>query len=223
MKTLCIKKLIQFFILIIFLPNILSDDSSNYYENCGERPKNSRINRIVGGMDTYYGEVPWQVLLHEKVGNAILQCGAVLIHNKWIITAAHCMQNNGTFKIFFGKHKFTDGVTNADINLNKFTDNKKNSSNGVIKLLRRALNPLIVTRNVSKIIVHENYNGNTFQNDIALVMLDKSVQFEDNIQPICLPKQMEDFSGQTGHVSGFGVLQYGMILKLTICISYKLN
>jgi hypothetical protein len=212
MKTLCIKKLIQFFvlILIIFLSNILSDDSSNY-ENCGERPKNLRINRIVGGIDTYYGEVPWQVVLHEKVGKSILQCGAVLIRNKWIITAAHCTQNNGTIKILFGKHKFTDGLINSDNNLNKFSDNKKNSSSEVIKLLRKPPNPVIMTRNVSKIIVHEKFNEKTFENDIALVMLNKSVEFEDNIQPICLPKQMEDFSGQTGYVSGFGLLQYGMI------------
>jgi hypothetical protein len=121
------------------------------------------------------------------------------------------MQNKGTFQILFGKHKFTDGLTNLDINLNQFSDNKKNSSNGVIKLLGRALNPVAVTRNASKIIVHENFNENTFENDIALVMLNKSVEFEDTIQPICLPKQMEDFSGQTGYVSGFGVIQYGMI------------
>ncbi len=119
------------------MPNILSDDSSNY-ENCGQRPKNLRINRIVGGIDTYYDEVPWQVVLHEKVGNAILQCGAVLIRNKWIITAAHFMQNKGTIKVLFSKHKFTDGLTNSDINFNQFSD-KKNSSNGVTKLLREEL------------------------------------------------------------------------------------
>jgi secreted trypsin-like serine protease len=212
MKTLCITKLIQFFvfILIIFLPNILCDDSLDYYENCGERPRNVRISRIVGGSDTYYGEVPWQVLLHQKVGNAFSQCGAVLIHNKWIITAAHCIQNKGTFQILFGKHMLTDGLTNSDINLNQFSD-KKNSSNEVTKLLRKAPNPVIMTRNASKIIVHENFNEKTFENDIALVMLNENVEFEDSIQPICLPKQMEDFSGQTGYVSGFGVIQYGMI------------
>ena len=50
----------------------------------------------------------------------------------------------------------------------------------------------------SSIFIHENYNGTTLENDIALIHLSRSVQFNDNIRPICLP-----FFKNDGQQSGF--------------------
>uniref|UniRef100_A0A3B3C094 Transmembrane serine protease 9 n=1 Tax=Oryzias melastigma TaxID=30732 RepID=A0A3B3C094_ORYME len=38
--------------------------------------------RIVGGVDAHQGELPWQQ-------HRLHRCGATLIHNKWLLTAAH--------------------------------------------------------------------------------------------------------------------------------------
>ena len=40
---------------------------------------------------------------------------------------------------------------------------------------------------MTKKIVHPDYNFFTYENDLALLKLEKRVTFQDNIIPICLP------------------------------------
>jgi len=56
---------------------------------------------------------------------------------------------------------------------------------------------LFIQRNVSKIEVHKSYNASDTQAgfDIALLKLDKIINFQKNIIPICLPNQDESFIG----------------------------
>jgi hypothetical protein len=45
---------------------------------------------------------------------------------------------------------------------------------------------------VNKIIVHPNYERNTFQNDIALIKLRKRLNFDEKkfrIIPVCIPEE----------------------------------
>ena len=44
-----------------------------------------------------------------------------------------------------------------------------------------------VERKVTKKVVHPKYNFFTYENDLALVRLEKKVPFQPNIVPICLP------------------------------------
>ena len=44
-----------------------------------------------------------------------------------------------------------------------------------------------VERKVIKKVVHPKYNFFTYENDLALVRLEKKVPFQPNIVPICLP------------------------------------
>ncbi|NXU15759.1 FA9 factor, partial [Pardalotus punctatus] len=46
--------------------------------------------RVVGGSDSMKGEVPWQVLLVNSEGLGF--CGASIINEKWVVTAAHCLK-----------------------------------------------------------------------------------------------------------------------------------
>ncbi|ETE58342.1 Coagulation factor IX, partial [Ophiophagus hannah] len=45
--------------------------------------------RVVGGMESKKGEVPWQVYLLNSEGKGF--CGGTIINEKWIVTAAHCL------------------------------------------------------------------------------------------------------------------------------------
>lgn len=50
--------------------------------------------RIIMGRETNEGEFPWQAslqLLHPVLGFIGHWCGGVLIHQNWILSAAHCV------------------------------------------------------------------------------------------------------------------------------------
>ena len=61
------------------------------------------MNRIVGGSIANQGEIPWQVALMRR-GRTLPICGGTLINNRWIITAAHCLQDFES--VVLGAHAF---------------------------------------------------------------------------------------------------------------------
>ncbi|KPP57536.1 hypothetical protein Z043_124728, partial [Scleropages formosus] len=69
-------------------------------------------------------------------------------------------------------------------------------------------NPNAVSVSVSKITVNPNYNGNTHDNDLALVQLSSTVNFNNYIQPVCLAAAGSTFyNGTKTWVTGWGYIQ----------------
>ncbi|CAO2639540.1 Transmembrane protease serine 11C [Lemmus lemmus] len=81
---------------------LLIDFSSFKFSGCGRRTITPSGVKIVGGQDAEEGEWPWQASLQQ---NSVHRCGATLISNNWLITAAHCFirdKNPKGWKVNFG-------------------------------------------------------------------------------------------------------------------------
>ena len=56
------------------------------------------------------------------------------------------------------------------------------------------------------------FNGTTFDNDFVIVKLGSPLQFDDNVQPACLPSSQKYLDSDTIEercfTSGWGKLQY---------------
>lgn len=155
-------------------------------ENCDCGRSMFKTSRIVGGQDAEAGEFPWQVSLHVKGFGHV--CGASIIDRRWLVTAAHCVQDDG-------RTRFSQpGTWEANLGMHS----QQQTGNPVVK------------RNLKQIIPHPNYNDFTFDNDIALMELDSPVTYSDYIKPICLPAPQHDFpSGSTVWITGWGATREG--------------
>ena len=57
---------------------------------------------------------------------------------------------------------------------------------------------------IELIKVNQDFHPKNFNNDIALIKLDRPVTFKKHIQPVCLPNKDELLHGKTGYVTGWG-------------------
>eukprot|EP00095_Tigriopus_kingsejongensis_P009515 maker-scaffold624_size122968-snap-gene-0.24 protein:Tk09515 transcript:maker-scaffold624_size122968-snap-gene-0.24-mRNA-1 annotation:"serine protease easter precursor" len=141
--------------------------------------------RIVNGQDAILGEYPWLVNLGFGTpgsNDVAFKCGGSLISDRYVLTAAHCVTNlPGTFQLV--------RIRVGEYDLGKEEDCDPNS-------FPKICSEPVQDFNIEKIIAHENYSSpNPFQNDIALVRLDRKVELNRFAQPICLPfKDAEDES-----------------------------
>ncbi|NXX41543.1 CFAI factor, partial [Tricholaema leucomelas] len=141
----------------------------------------TRRKRIVGGEAARKGEFPWQVAIKDisKEGTTVY-CGGVYIGGCWVLTAAHCVSAKRV-------HQYLVWVAMLHtIKQDEETD----------------------TFRLKQIIVHQNYNPSTYENDIALLELRSSVKgqcYLEHTIPACIP--WSEYMFKTGHtckVSGWG-------------------
>ncbi|XP_077386677.1 polyserase-2-like [Festucalex cinctus] len=132
--------------------------------------------RIVGGAVASPGDWPWQVSLHT-FGRHF--CGASLINNQWLLSAAHCFARPKPVKAFLGRQS------------------------------QEGSNPNEEFRRITRIIIHANYNPHTLDNDVALLKLSSPVNFTDFIRPVCLAAQNSTFfTGTESWVTGWGDIDW---------------
>ncbi|XP_056391279.1 serine protease 27-like [Hyla sarda] len=139
------------------------------------------LQRIVGGEDSEIGKWPWQISL-QMGGSPV--CGGTLVANSWVLTAAHCFVkpiNTKHYTMYFGVHQ-----------------------------LLGLQQPGIEVRAAKKIIIHPDFTDEGSGRDIALVQLEKPIDFTPSILPICLPSASMNLSeGTTCWATGWGEVNDG--------------
>ncbi|XP_055604199.1 collagenase-like [Uranotaenia lowii] len=130
--------------------------------------------RIVNGQNAQYGQFPYQAMLTITNPDRTSRCGGSLISERWILTAAHCIDEALVVEILLG------------------TIYRNPTDDGSLRLVSTLL------------IVHPKFNPDTLENDIGLIHLLESVEFTDRIAPIQLPSGHQTYQGRAAIASGFG-------------------
>ncbi|KAG8237910.1 hypothetical protein J437_LFUL017782 [Ladona fulva] len=134
--------------------------------------------RIVGGQFAQPHEFPW---LTAMIKERRLYCAGSLITRKHILTAAHCLK----------------GFSKEDIMLALGGHDRKD--------FYRGKDDEVETRKIEKVAIHPQFNASNYNNDLAIITMDKPVMFTTRIRPICLPfREGGNYTGNAAVVVGWG-------------------
>jgi len=138
-------------------------------------PMSSAGQRIINGAVANPHSHPWQAYVTST--SERFTCGGTLINDQWVVTAAHCVDSaQYNYRVFLGNHNLPS---------------TRGSNDGV-------------RIDISRKVVHPEWNTRTFKNDIALLKLSRKVTLNNNIIPICRPSRTPSVNFD-GFVTGWGV------------------
>jgi secreted trypsin-like serine protease len=138
------------------------------------------VSKITGGTNASISDFPWQVYYISGV----YRCGASIIAPGWVLTAAHCTEDDNHIPI-----------AAADMSIIAGTDTPSNYNSGYTYL-------------ISEVIIHENYTS-AYAYDIALLRLKDPIN-NPNATPIKLISPVDVSDGATAPgvmswVTGWGL------------------
>ena len=76
---------------------------------------------------------------------------------------------------------------------------------------------------IELIKVNKDFHPKNFNNDIALIKLDRPVTFKKHIQPVCLPDKDKLLHDKTGYVTGWGRTMYKKSARPSILQQAEMN
>ncbi|EDS28588.1 polyserase-2 [Culex quinquefasciatus] len=152
---------------------------------CGV-PRSKHQALIVRGSPTQPGEWPWHAGVYHRSGrNSQYACGGTLISAEFVVTAAHCMLDEGTSYRLTRKRLFVRlGVHNLD-----------------------RIDPGAMQQfTIADIHMFGNFSRDNLHNDIALLELGEMVRMTDYVVPACVNRNV-NLDGLAGTAVGWGVTE----------------
>uniref|UniRef100_T1GQQ4 Peptidase S1 domain-containing protein n=1 Tax=Megaselia scalaris TaxID=36166 RepID=T1GQQ4_MEGSC len=146
---------------------------------CGITTK--QFPRITGGRPADPDEWPWMVAILRK-GYPSAWCGGALITDRHILTAAHCIYKLKVADLFarLGEYDFK-----------QFNETRSRDFR------------------IAAMVHHIDFDPLNYENDIALIRIEKPTIFNTYVWPVCMPPIGEMWEGYNGIVTGWGTQHFG--------------
>ncbi|KAL1508866.1 hypothetical protein ABEB36_003691 [Hypothenemus hampei] len=150
--------------------------------DCGWRNVQNSL-QIVGGDETGVNEYPGMAAL-IYLSSGLLFCGAHIISDRYLLTAAHCIYNKSPsdFVALVGDHDISTGGDTA----------------------------YSAIYYINAYEIYPTYDSSTDANDIAILRTSTQITFSTYVAPICLPFKYAtyDFSSQPVTILGWGQIEF---------------
>ncbi|XP_029017363.1 tissue-type plasminogen activator isoform X2 [Betta splendens] len=162
--------------------------NNNNGATCGQRSDDSQNRpsyRIFGGRLSNITEQPWQAIINVYQARSkqhFYRCGGVLIDSCWVLSAAHCFEEN-------------EKAERLEVILGRTFRKQSEGGDQVFE--------------VEKYWIHEKFDPESFDNDIALLKLKTDIGVcaivSPEVAPVCLPDPDLVLPSWTEcEISGFG-------------------
>nr|XP_048294163.1 kallikrein-1-like [Myodes glareolus] len=138
--------------------------------------------RVIGGFDCGKNSQPWMAAVYHY---SKFQCGGILVHPKWVLTAAHCY--NDKYQVWLGRNNLFEDEPSAQ---HLFVKESIIHPDFNMDLLKNT------TQNLE-----EDYS-----NDLMLLHLDQPAQLTDYVKVLSLPTE-EPKLGSSCLASGWGSIE----------------
>ncbi|XP_014278342.1 venom protease [Halyomorpha halys] len=160
---------------------------------CGYSSKSQRTVAQAGRGVTKIRDWPWMAVLILVADPSIIVCGAAVITRRHLLTAAHCFNDIDKNQLL---------VRLGEYDFNRATESNKTDYR------------------VEDLRIPNDYYPAAHHNDIAILKLDKTIEYSVYVQPICLPLPQDDYTDTTAVVTGWGQIEYhGQFSKVLLEVS----